>query len=171
MAEREPNGRSQTREMPVESTALNARYLPFGETFGEPTERTAGGAAMKKRMGSAGLGARATARAPSASTASPPKTAKPQARRSRLFRRAATGTGTPAREPDSVIHLRSCRRSRAVCQRSSGSFSRQRMTARSSAGGESGASTETGCGVSFKMAAMRLAWLFPWNGRRPVAIS
>src|SRR5262245_37758262 len=41
--------------------------------------------------------------------------------------------------PPDAIHSSSARRSRAVCQRSSGSFARQRFTARSSVDGVSGA--------------------------------
>ena len=32
-------------------------------------------------------------------------------------------------------------------------------------------SVETGAGSAVRMALMRLAWLFPWNARRPVIVS
>jgi len=44
------------------------------------------------------------------------------AKRSRDFRCETIGVGTPDCEPVSAIHFNSSSRSRAVCQRSSGSF-------------------------------------------------
>ena len=93
------------------------------------------------------------------------------ARRSRLLRRAASGAGTPAFDPASAIHLSSWARSRADCQRSSGSFARQRWTIRSRPGGVRGWISEIGRGCSFKTEAISEAWLFPSNALRPVAIS
>ena len=77
----------------------------------------------------------------------------------------------PWPEPASRIHVSSFNRSCALCQRSSGSFIRQAATTRSRAGGVSGWRREIGGGSEARIAAMRLAWLFPLKARWPVAIS
>jgi hypothetical protein len=61
--------------------------------------------------------------------------------------------------------------SRADCQRSSGSFDKHFLTTRSSAGGVIGCSCAIGGGSVVKMAAIKLARLFPLNAGLPVAIS
>ena len=78
---------------------------------------------------------RAISRAASAIVARARTAATAQARRSRLFRRATSGAGTPACEPPSAIHFNCSITSCAVCQRSSGSLARQVLTTRSRAGG------------------------------------
>ena len=81
------------------------------------------GRTIEARISWAGCGGRrkcATARTAAATVAS---AASAQAIRSRLLRRAETFVGTPACEP-SAIHLSSLATSRALCQRSSGSFER-----------------------------------------------
>ena len=72
-----------------------------------------------------------------------------------------------APEPASAIHRNSAARSRAVCQRSSGSFARHRRISRSSAAGVCGCSDDSGSGSAATMAAMSDARLSPANGRRP----
>ena len=97
--------------------------------------------------------------------------ARPHARRSRLFRRWATGAGSPTCEPPSAIHWSCSFTSCAVWRRSSGSFERQVATRRSRAGGVIGATDEAGGGLSFRIEPIRLAWLFPSKAFLPVAIS
>jgi len=94
-----------------------------------------------------------------------------QARRSRLFRRAMTGAGTPAAEPDSAIHWSWSFASCAVWNRSSGSLARQVLTTRSSAGDVIGWSVVMGAGSSLMTAEISDAWLAPEKALRPVAIS
>ena len=71
----------------------------------------------------------------------------------------------------SAIHLNSASRSRAVCQRSSASFSRHRRTTRSSAAGVSGCSDERAGGSAPRIAAITLAVVLPVKARAPVTIS
>src|SRR5271169_5018677 len=71
----------------------------------------------------------------------------------------------------SEIHFRFVLRSRADCQRSSGSFSRQVLTTLSSARGNIGRTAEIGAGFRSRIAAITLVVLFPSNARLPVAIS
>ena len=65
----------------------------------------------------------------------------------------------------------SSRKSFAVCQRSSGSFSRHRRTALSSAFDASERSSDTGVGSRSKIAAIKLAWLALVQAFSPVSIS
>ena len=69
--------------------------------------------------------------------------------------RAETGVG------DSVTNFSSSAMSRADCQRSSGSFARQVLTMRSSAGGMRESILASGGGSVFIIAAIRLACEFP----------
>ena len=69
------------------------------------------------------------------------------------------------------IHLSSSTKSRAVCQRASGSFARHLFKTRWSDGGARGCSALIGAGSASKIAAITLDWLFPTNARRPVTIS
>ena len=78
--------------------------------------------------------------------------------------RAASGGACSIARSSSV-------RSRADCQRFSGSFARALWTTRSSAGGVAGAVAAIRGGWSFRMAPVRDAWVAPPNGRCPVAIS
>jgi hypothetical protein len=61
--------------------------------------------------------------------------------------------------------------SAALCHRSSGSFARQVLTTRSSAGGEIGRTAEIGAGSSFMIDEMSEAWVLPSKAFFPVAIS
>src|SRR5687767_9151767 len=61
--------------------------------------------------------------------------------------------------------------SRAVCQRSSRSFARQRAMTRSKGAGTSGTNDRTGAGWSLRIAPIRLACVLPVNACRPVTIS
>ncbi len=79
--------------------------------------------------------------------------------------------GTPACEPASPIQLSSLATSWALCQRSSGSFSRHFFTTWSSAGGITGWTEEIGGGCVERIAAIRLVFDLPSNARRAVAIS
>ena len=91
-----------------------------------------------------------------------------EARRRRL---GDTGAAIPDCEPPSAIHFNSLPRSPAFCQRSSGSFARQRRTTRSSAGGVIGATAEMGAGSSFMIEEISDACVAPENAFLPVAIS
>ena len=62
-------------------------------------------------------------------------------------------------------------RSRALCQRSSGSFARHVLTMRSSAAGRAAARCDTRGGSSFRIAPIRLARVLPSNAGAPVSIS
>ena len=59
----------------------------------------------------------------------------------------------------------------ALCQRSSGSLARHRMTTRSSAGGVNGTSCSIGVGVLARIAAITVEADLPSKARRPVSIS
>ena len=89
-----------------------------------------------------------------------------QEMRSRVFRRIATDMGTPTLDPPSAIHCSSDITSLALCQRSSGSFSRHFRTTWSRAGGHIGCTVEIGAGCEDTMAAIRLVGSCP---RRPSA--
>ena len=97
--------------------------------------------------------------------------ARIQASRSRLLRRSASVVGTPACEPASPIQRSSLATSWALCQRSSGSFSRHFFTTWSSAGGIIGWTDEIGGGCDARIAAIRLVFDLPSKARRAVAIS
>ena len=97
--------------------------------------------------------------------------ASSQASRSRLRRRSDSVAGTPACEPASPIQRSSLATSCALCQRSSGSFSRHFVTTWSSAGGITGWTDEIGGGCDERIAAIRLVFDLPSKARRPVAIS
>src|SRR5262249_27757825 len=71
----------------------------------------------------------------------------------------------------SAIHFTSPCRSRALCQRSSGSFARHCLTTRSSAAGVSGWVAEIGGGSSFRIEPIRLACVLPAKALLPVSIS
>src|SRR6267143_2234696 len=94
-----------------------------------------------------------------------------QASLSLVFPEAADGAVPAVCPPPSAIHFNSNSRSRAVCQRSSGSFARHLLTTRSSARGAIGCKDAMGCGSEERMAAIKLARLFPVNAGLPVAIS
>ena len=79
--------------------------------------------------------------------------------------------GTPACEPASPIQRSSLATSWALCQRSSGSFSRHFFTTWSSAGGITGWTDEIGGGCDARIAAIRLVFDLPSKARRAVAIS
>src|SRR5262249_41874679 len=96
---------------------------------------------------------------------------KSQLARSQLLRRVGTRTASVGCEPPSAIQFNSLARSVAVCQRSSGSFDRPLLTTRASASGVIGCKAAMGCGSEERMAAIKLARLFPANAGLPVAIS
>src|SRR5882762_11881492 len=110
--------------------------------------------------------------------AAPPATAKRknvaannQLARCHLLLPAGTRSGSPVCECPSAIQFNSLARSLALCQRSSGSFARHFLTTRASAGGVIGCKAAMGCGSEERMAAIKLARLFPANAGLPVAIS
>jgi hypothetical protein len=72
---------------------------------------------------------------------------------------------------DSRTQSRSNFKSCALCGRSSESFARHVLTMRSSSRGVIGCNSRIGCGSSFKIAAIKLAWLLASNAFFPVAIS
>src|SRR5882672_12290352 len=80
-----------------------------------------------------------------------------QASLSLVFPEAEDGAAPAVCPPLSTIHFNSTRRSRAVCQRSSGSLARQVLRTWSRAGGDIGASSVIGLGSFDRIAAMRLA--------------
>ena len=82
--------------------------------------------------------------------------------------RVSDGTATA---PPSATHFNSRNKSRADCQRSSGSLSRQVLTIWSRAAGATCCTCEIAGGSSFRIAPSRLARLFPSNAFRPVTIS
>ena len=85
-----------------------------------------------------------TVAANTAAVSAAPATA-PQ-RAARRGRRVMPGAAVVVPEPASAIHRNSAARSRAVCQRSSGSFARQRRISRSSEAGACGCSDDSGGG-------------------------
>src|SRR5262249_48358401 len=93
------------------------------------------------------------------------------ANRSLLFPAAGNGVAAPLPAPVSTIQLSSLDTSAAFCQRASGSFARHFLTTCSSAGGVKGCETAIGCASEERMAAIKLARLFPANAGLPVAIS
>src|SRR5215471_4057023 len=94
-----------------------------------------------------------------------------QAARSRFLREARTGAATPACEPACAIQTSSLLMSRALCQRSSGSFARQVFTTRSRAGGVIGARDPSGAGSDDMIEEISDAWLAPEKAFLPVTIS
>ena len=82
----------------------------------------------------------------------------------------AVGFRTASAAPP-AIQRNSRPRSRAVCQRSSGSLARHVATTRSSAAGASVSRVEIGGGSRSRIAAITLAWLRPSKAFSPVAIS
>src|SRR6516164_3899435 len=94
-----------------------------------------------------------------------------QANASRVFFPSARGAVPLVAPPLSAIQLSSLDRSSALCQRWSGSLAKHFLTRRSSAGGVIGCKTDMGCGSEERMAAIKLARLFPANAGLPVAIS
>ena len=103
--------------------------------------------------------------------ARPATAAAAQAARSRTRRRVETMAGRPVREPPSAIHCSSAITSRALCQRSSGSFSRHLRTTWSRAGELMASTVAMAGGWEEMMAAIRLVRLLPSKALRPVAIS
>src|SRR5215470_5239107 len=93
-----------------------------------------------------------------------------QARVSRVFRTEANGA-VSAGTPLSATHFSSAPRSFTLCHLSSGSFARQRLMMRSSAGGDAGTNSVIGFGSADRIEAMRLALVFPVKGGLPVTIS
>ena len=84
---------------------------------------------------------------------------------------ATTGAGTPTCDPPSAIHCSSRRRSRAVCQRSSGSFARHGLTTRSSAGGRRAAGARDRRRIVVHDRADQARLALPLERLRPVSIS
>jgi hypothetical protein len=109
---------------------------------------TVEGGRMSKRSTLGSAGRRSAKNAPSATLVRMPTAASAVRRRSRLCRRAMTGAGTPAFDPASAIQRSSCARSRADCQRLSGSFCRQRSDVRSSPEASTAGAPATGRGCS-----------------------
>ncbi len=109
-------------------------------------------------------------------TATPTSANTPKAIRMPVALRRAQGLSTPnfaaSEIPlDSRIQLSSSFRSCALCGRSSGSFARHVLTMCSSSSGVIGCNSRIGRGSSFRIAAIKLAWLFASNAFFPVAIS
>src|SRR6266852_6947947 len=80
-------------------------------------------------------------------------------------------TSCSGREPPVAIHLSSRTISPKHCQRSSGFLARQVRIVQSSAGGVIGSNVEIPGGCEDRIDAIRLAFDFPVNAGRPVAIS
>ena len=102
-------------------------------------------------------------------TSNPPPTspstpASVHAQSSRLRASRPDGAGFVVSCP---IHRSSCHRSRALCQRASGSFARQVLTRRSSAGGVCGWLAVIGAGSACMIAPIRLASRLPPKGPLP----
>src|SRR3954470_16760456 len=74
-------------------------------------------------------------------------------------------------EPGSPIQRSSSARSRALCQRSSGSLAKHFLSTRSSDAGVRGWVVLIGFGSAVRIAAIKLARLFPLNAGWPVNIS
>ncbi len=130
----------------------------------------AGGSSVARRT-TLGVAGRRSWTATRPAVASPSKATSPQASRSRLRRRTEKVAGTPAWDPASPIQRSSLATSWALCQRSSGSFSRHLFTTWSSAAGITGWTDEIGGGCEARIAAIRLVFDLPSKARRPVAIS
>ena len=97
--------------------------------------------------------------------------ASSQGMSSHVLRRSGTRPASTACEPPSAIQFKSLARSLALCQRSSGSFARHFLTTRSRAGGVIGCKAAIAAGSAVRIAAIKLARLFPENAGLPVAIS
>src|ERR1700674_5008700 len=148
--------------------ATYARCVPSGERatagpLSNPANCWPGGSAITERLtGRGGVGFRfQVAILPT------PRSTKPAKLNTAAFRQplaagfVSAAADLAASELPSAIHFNSRQRSLVVCQRSSGSFARQTFTTRSSAGGVMGWSEEMGGGLSFKIAPITLAELFP----------
>ena len=94
-------------------------------------------------------------------------------RQAAIFRATASGCVTlgGAASPAALIASMTSSTSAALCQRSAGRFSRQRMTSAASAGGTLGRDCASG-GAGWVSWAATIAWgEGPVNGGRPARIS
>src|SRR6266700_2095432 len=149
--------------------AGKANLLPSGEmAISKGLKELPSGARTLSRTGWRGVELRYIQATAKPMAASPQTAATAQATFWDNLRRALTGAGIPACDPPSAIHCNCSLTSCAVCQRSSGSFARQTLTTRSSAGGDIGVTAEIGCGSEARIAATMLACVFPANARFPV---
>src|ERR1700693_802174 len=162
--------RIQRAGCPPGLEAVKTRRVPSGERASSPRNVFSGNGNVARTPG-AGRGARPAYPAAHVVGAGAAIANLVQARRSRFFRRAMTGAGTPAADPTSAIHWSWSFASCAVWKRSSASLARQVLTTRSSAGGVIGWSAAIGAGSSFMIAEISDAWLAPEKAFRPVAIS
>src|SRR5262249_53085284 len=126
-------GRTHNRFLPSGVGATKARRAPSGErAIGPPSKRKAdfsgGRIVVWIIRGGSRRWVRTKAARPRAATEA--TAASTQAIRSRLLRRVATGTGSPAAEPPSAIHWSWSLTSCAVWNRSSGSLARHVLTIR-----------------------------------------
>src|SRR6266403_1731559 len=132
-------GRSHKTDFPSGVEATYARRRPSGESANPAAvpekmklELTIG--LMYARATGASVAGRLAYRTPRVTAAAAVTTNAAIVNHSE-FLRSFTGVAALDCEPASAIHFSSSATSRAVCQRSSGSFARQRRMARSSAGG------------------------------------
>ncbi len=165
--------RIQISRLPSAPVAEKASIDPSGDNAIElhRSRSICGGKSIEDRV--TGVSTGRCRRRPAANPSAASRSAAAQGAQARRRRAddAPTGAGTPLAEPPSAIHLSSLFRSAAFCQRSSGSFARQRLTTRSSGGGVVGAIAEIGAGSSFMIEEISEAWLAPENAFFPVAIS
>src|SRR5262245_33739763 len=169
--------RPQRRLRPAPLQDENTTRVPSGEISTGPAlmrveiSSPPGGGRIEERMTGIGGGACRASRAPRPATARARTPAITQDTRSFRRRAAITGAATPVWDPDSAIQRSSLPRSRALCQRSSGSLARHFRTTRSRAGGDIGWTLEIGAGSLDMIAVMSAAWLAAENAFFPVAIS
>jgi hypothetical protein len=170
--------------VPAASTATSAMRDPSGETAGGwlgTRVRPSGNVSCSRITGfaSAALSSGARAMRPPShitvvaiATSTQTRVAIGHACRLRYDRDpAADAVADGAVARLSAIHFNSSVKSRALCHRSSGSLARHFLTLRSRADGVSGWLAAIGGGSCSRIAATRLAWLFPSNAFFPVAIS
>ena len=153
---------------PDATSAAKTIRLPSGESAGGPATSNAncafsGGRIDDTTMAGGSLRASITRQVINAVAMTRPGAMTHQSR-PLAARRSLPGRIAP-------IHFSSAATSWALCQRSFGSFSRQRSMMCSSAGGDRGWICDSGAGRPETIAAIRLVRVLPSNARLPVAIS
>src|ERR1051326_4981698 len=160
--------RIQSELLPPESRAVNAKVRPSGERVGELNCVPFGGVTSATITDEFELGTRRNAMTTQSKKAVA-TVARLQNNHCGRFL-SFDGRGVVC-ELASPIQRSSEARSRAVCQRSSACFIKQRRIVWSSAGGLSGFRTPIGVGSFSRMADATLSLLAPSKARFPVTIS
>src|SRR5690348_10198475 len=170
-AEGESNGLDHSMLLPCASSTTSSRVLPSGDTFGNSTNCVSGGGTTEEM--SKGGRKLASRRYPTSrkTTAIMPTAATIQATPGRLLPAVTTGVVTPACAPPSTIQFNSLLRSRALCQRSSGSLAKHFLMTWSKLSGVIDFVVVIDAGSFSKIADATLSCDLPSKALRPVTAS